>query len=68
MRQFTTSATLIMSLPDGMTDAQAFYILNQNCNPYGVDFVFPLISAVDRPAIVIRILKNENPINPQQVA
>ena len=61
MRNFATTCTLVFSVPDGMTDQQAFTELNKSVNPYGIDFVFPLRPQFENPVIMVRILKTEPP-------
>lgn len=61
MRTFTTQATLIMSIPEGINDAQVFQMLNQVVNPFGVDFVYPSFPGRDNPAVIVRVLKLEEP-------
>lgn len=59
MNTTTTVATLVVSLPEGISLQQAFVILNQVCNPMGIDFIFPMRLGIDNPTVLVRILKIE---------
>lgn len=60
MQNLATTATLVLSLPDGMTHQEAFSIINKTVNPFGIDFIYPAYPGIDKPVVVIRVLKNEN--------
>jgi hypothetical protein len=59
MRTVTVNALLIISVPDGMSDAEGFLLLNRQLNPYGVEFAFPSNPVSGTPAIIARVVKLE---------